>query len=94
MQFKSYFKGNRPQLETLKMLLPNYNFISHSKILRSNQFDDPLSLFYDSNRVALKDSGTFWLSTTPHIPRSISWDASQPRIAIWAVLFNLHFCVE
>ncbi len=61
------------------------------------------TLIYRKDRLALVDSGTFWLSETPDQPGSKSWDSSLPRIATWArfqdrahhdrefVMLNTHF---
>jgi len=59
------------------------------------------AIYYNSNRYALIENGTFWLSETPNIP-SKSWDAALNRICTWARLkeketrktfyiFNTHF---
>lgn len=40
-------------------------------------------LFIKQERFDVHESGTFWLSTTPHKP-SRGWDAAFPRIATWA----------
>ena len=59
------------------------------------------AIYYNSNRYALIENGTFWLSETPQIP-SKSWDAALNRICTWARLkeketrktfyiFNTHF---
>jgi endonuclease/exonuclease/phosphatase family metal-dependent hydrolase len=59
------------------------------------------AIYYNSNRYALIENGTFWLSQTPQIP-SKSWDAAMNRICTWARLkekesrktfyiFNTHF---
>lgn len=42
------------------------------------------AIYYRTARVTLRDSGTFWLSTTPEIAGSRSWDAALERIATWA----------
>jgi endonuclease/exonuclease/phosphatase family metal-dependent hydrolase len=44
------------------------------------------TLLYRSERFTLQDSGTFWLSETPAVVGSKSWDSSLPRIATWARL--------
>lgn len=60
------------------------------------------ALFYDTTRVQLLQSQTFWLSLTPEIPGSKSWDAAITRIVTWArfkdrktkkifFVFNTHF---
>ncbi len=41
------------------------------------------AIYYRTGRLALVDNGTFWLSETPDVPGSRSWDAALPRIATW-----------
>jgi endonuclease/exonuclease/phosphatase family metal-dependent hydrolase len=58
-------------------------------------------VFYDSKRFQIIDSGYFWLSATPGIPK-LGWNASCIRIVTWVKLsdkisgkqcwfFNTHF---
>ncbi len=60
------------------------------------------AIFYDSTRCKLLESETFWLSLTPEVPGSKSWDAAITRIVTWAkfrdlknkklfFVFNTHF---
>ena len=42
------------------------------------------AIFYDTTRVKLLKSETFWLSETPAVPGSKSWDAAITRIVTWA----------
>jgi endonuclease/exonuclease/phosphatase family metal-dependent hydrolase len=42
------------------------------------------AILYRPARLALLDSGTFWLSPTPEVPGSKGWDAALERIATWA----------
>jgi endonuclease/exonuclease/phosphatase family metal-dependent hydrolase len=60
------------------------------------------AIFYDTTRVKLIESATFWLSLTPEIPGSKSWDAAITRIVTWGkfrdiktkkvfFVFNTHF---
>lgn len=44
-----------------------------------------MSVFYDTERVELKDWGTYWLSETPEVP-SFGWDAACKRTATWTLL--------
>lgn len=43
-------------------------------------------ILYDTRRLRLVDSGTWWLSETPTQAGSKGWDASSPRIVTWAML--------
>lgn len=60
------------------------------------------ALFYDTARLQALASQTFWLSLTPDVPGSKSWDAAITRIVTWAKFrdrktgrvffaFNTHF---
>ncbi len=41
------------------------------------------AIYYRTGRLALVDGGTFWLSETPDVAGSQSWDAALPRVATW-----------
>lgn len=60
------------------------------------------AIFYDTTRLKLLQSATFWLSLTPEVPGSKNWDANLTRIVTWArfrdiktkkvfFVFNTHF---
>jgi endonuclease/exonuclease/phosphatase family metal-dependent hydrolase len=42
------------------------------------------AILYRTDRLALLDSGTFWLSPTPQTVGSKGWDAAIERVATWA----------
>ena len=42
------------------------------------------AIFYDSKRLKLLKTETFWLSEQPTVPGSKSWDAAITRIVTWA----------
>jgi endonuclease/exonuclease/phosphatase family metal-dependent hydrolase len=44
------------------------------------------TILYRKERFDVIESGTFWLSETPDVAGSKSWDSSLPRIATWARL--------
>ena len=44
-----------------------------------------MSVFYDTERIELKEWGTYWLSETPFQP-SLGWDAACRRTATWTLL--------
>jgi endonuclease/exonuclease/phosphatase family metal-dependent hydrolase len=63
-----------------------------------------MAVFWRKDRFEVIDSGHFWLSETPEIPGSKSWDSSLPRMVTWVKLrdrlaeskppivwFNTHF---
>lgn len=60
------------------------------------------AIFYDTTRLQALQCETFWLSETPGVPGSKSWDAAITRIVTWAKFrdrktkkvffaFNTHF---
>jgi endonuclease/exonuclease/phosphatase family metal-dependent hydrolase len=44
------------------------------------------AILFAESRFTLKNSGGFWLSETPHIEGSSSWDSARPRFVNWAHL--------
>ncbi|RCS42169.1 endonuclease [Bremerella cremea] len=46
------------------------------------------AIFYRKDRFELLDSGHFWLSETPDVAGSKSWDSSLPRMASWVLLVD------
>jgi endonuclease/exonuclease/phosphatase family metal-dependent hydrolase len=109
---KSYFERMAPdivgmqevlhrQLLDFQEILPDYSFIGTGR-------DDGIErgeyspIFFRNDVFNLIDHSQFWLSETPEIPGSKSWDAAITRIVTWAKLehissgkeiyfFNTHF---
>ena len=50
---------------------------------RADRKGEGAPIFYKTSRFELLDWGSFWLSETPDVPGSKSWDASVERIATW-----------
>jgi endonuclease/exonuclease/phosphatase family metal-dependent hydrolase len=44
------------------------------------------ALLYKKDKFEVIDQNTFWLSETPDVPGSKSWDAAITRVASWAIL--------
>jgi endonuclease/exonuclease/phosphatase family metal-dependent hydrolase len=55
---------------------------------RGNQENEHMGVFYKKDRLRVIESGNFWLSETPEVPASMSWNVSLPRMVTWA-LFEL-----
>lgn len=63
--------------------------------------DKHVGIFYRTDRLRPVATGTFWLSETPEIPGSSSWDIIRPRQVTWGEFetregrrfhhFNTHF---
>jgi endonuclease/exonuclease/phosphatase family metal-dependent hydrolase len=50
---------------------------------RGNKEDEHMGVFYRKNSLELLQSGNFWLSETPDVPGSTSWDMTLPRMVTW-----------
>lgn len=91
----------RHQIEDLIPLLPGYDWIGVGREdgKAAGEFSP---LFYKCSRLEPLAQSTFWLSETPDVAGSRSWDAALPRIVTWAKFrdaesgleffaFNTHF---
>lgn len=78
----------RGQIDDLEELLPQYNWIG---VGRDDGEDggEFSPIFYKQDRFNVLDAGTFWLSETPEVIGSKSWDAAITRIANWALMQDL-----
>ena len=63
--------------------LPQYTWFGIDR--RGGHSDEHMGVFYRRDRLALKDSGNFWLSDTPDVPGSITWGHPYPRMVTWAL---------
>ncbi len=75
------------QIDDLQALLPEYAWLGVGREdgMEQGEF---APIFYRRDRLDTLRWGTFWLSETPDIPGSRSWDAALERIATWVVLRN------
>ena len=89
------------QLTDLKERLPGYDFVGVGRD-DGKKAGEHSSIFFNTNRLELQASSTFWLSLTPEVPGSKSWDAAITRVVTWAkfrdrntrkifFVFNTHF---
>ena len=80
--------------------LPQYTWFGISR--RGNQEDEHMGVFYKPAKLRLVESGNFWLSESPEVPGSMSWNVSLPRMVTWGLfeirpgvrrfyLHNTHF---
>ncbi|WP_294321695.1 endonuclease/exonuclease/phosphatase family protein [uncultured Chryseobacterium sp.] len=88
------------QMKDIKNGLNNYDYIGVGRD-DGKEKGEFSAIFYDTNRLQVMHSGTFWLSETPEKP-SKGWDAALNRICTYAVFkdkkskkefmaLNLHF---
>lgn len=89
------------QLKDLTGYLVQYTFIGVGRD-DGKQAGEYSAILFNKNRFEVLDQNTFWLSETPEIPGSRSWDAAITRVATWArlkdkrsgaefVIINTHF---
>lgn len=73
------------QADYLRAHLPGYAFhgVGREDGAARGEF---VPLMYRQDRFVLEDSGHFWLSETPDVPGSISWDSSLTRMVSWVRL--------
>ena len=89
------------QMMDLSQLLPRFKFTGVARDDGKTK-GEYSAIFYDTARLKLIQSSTFWLSLTPEVPGSKGWDANITRISTWAkfqdkankkifFVFNTHF---
>lgn len=89
------------QMEDLQQRLPQYKFAGVGRD-DGKQKGEYAAIFYDTTRLQVIHTENFWLSETPGIPGSKSWDAAYTRMVTWVKFrdrktkkvffaFNTHF---
>ena len=70
------------QLDDL-LKLPGWEHVGVARDdgVRAGEFSN---LLFRPERLEKRESGTFWLSETPDVPASISWNSAYRRICSWA----------
>lgn len=88
------------QMTDIKTGLKNYDFVGVGRDDGANK-GEYSAIFYDTEKLQVLHSGTFWLSETPDKP-SKGWDAAYNRVCTYALFkmkkggkkfwaFNVHF---
>lgn len=70
------------QLQDLRDRLPGYDYIGEGRY--TDLTDEHVAILYDTERVTIHESGTFWLAETHDLPGSKVAGEDFPRIATWA----------
>ncbi|TWU42280.1 endonuclease/exonuclease/phosphatase family protein [Novipirellula artificiosorum] len=73
------------QKEFLSKKMPAYTSVGVGRD-RGDQSGEMTALFFKTERFELLEEGHFWLSETPRIPGSKSWDTSLTRMCSWVRL--------
>ncbi len=75
-------EGTWSQLVYLRDSLPQYNLYAPHRILDATcQYP---TLFFHKDVFGVHEGGEFWLSKTPEVHRSKSWDSAFPRMMSYA----------
>lgn len=79
-------EGREPQLRELEELLPNHKLIDgHRDWITERMYP---CIFIDEKRFDILKSGDIWLSETPDVPGSKSFNSAFPRLCTYAHLFD------
>jgi endonuclease/exonuclease/phosphatase family metal-dependent hydrolase len=89
------------QMLDLQQRLPSYKFLGGGRD-DGKEKGEYSAIFYDTTRLQVMQTDMFWLSETPQVPGSKSWDAAITRMVTWAKFkdrrtrkiffaFNTHF---
>jgi endonuclease/exonuclease/phosphatase family metal-dependent hydrolase len=91
-------EGNLDMLNDLSKELPDYEWIGQGRF--GGKKDEFCAIFYKQEDVKLIQTEDFWLSETPSVPGSKSWETDYPRMCTIAhfkvkdekelLLFNTH----
>jgi endonuclease/exonuclease/phosphatase family metal-dependent hydrolase len=76
----------RDQLDELSRELGTYASVGVGREADGTGEYSPL--FYRRDRFDVAESSTFWLSTSPQTPGSMTWGNTLPRICTWARLLD------
>lgn len=77
-------EGLPSMLEDLDQRLPAYGRIGEGRWAGGeNEYN---AVYFRRDAVEVLRWGQFWLSETPSVPASRSWDSSLPRICTWGIL--------
>lgn len=73
------------QRDYLAEKLPGYDVLGVGRD-DGEEKGEMMALYYKTSRFERLDGGHFWLSETPEVVGSQSWDAALPRMATWVKL--------
>lgn len=89
----------KAQADYLARELPGYAWLGRGR--NADGSGEHMGVFYRKDLLQVVESGDFWLSDTPDVPGSITWNHLHPRMVTWALfqrradgkrfyLFNTH----
>lgn len=74
-----------PQLTDILHGLPDYDWVGVGRD-DGREAGEFCPILYRRERLAVLESGTFWLSETPETPGSMGWGSRHARLCTWAFL--------
>lgn len=74
------------QVRFLKEQLDEFTFVGRSR--EKQAFGEHCGILFRTKRFDMLEQGHFWLSETPNVPGSKSWDSAVSRMATWVKLFD------
>lgn len=80
-------EAEKLQIDEILEELPTYSYVGVGRA-DGKTAGEYVPIFFSKERFILDTTETFWLSDTPKIPASITWDNKYPRICTWAKLFD------
>ena len=81
------------QVEDLKSNLSGYNLIYRSRETEAS-VGEGVPILFKEDKFSLLYSGTFWLSDTPELPGSNTWEAACNRIVTWGRFIDKESNIE
>ncbi len=73
----------KTQADCLARELPQYAWFGRGR--EADGGGEHMGVFYRKDRLKVIASGDFWLSDTPDVPGSITWNHLHPRMVTWAL---------
>ncbi|MDO4575364.1 MAG: endonuclease/exonuclease/phosphatase family protein [Planctomycetia bacterium] len=78
------------QVEDLKRMLPEYEIYTRSRMVNPEEGEStPILWRRDRWERDATEYGCFWLSDTPEVPQSITWNNACPRTVVWGRFHEL-----
>lgn len=73
----------KTQADYLAKELPQYAWFGRGR--EADGGGEYMGVFYRKDRLKVVESGDIWLSDTPDVPGSITWNHPHPRMVTWAL---------
>ncbi|GLX69778.1 endonuclease/exonuclease/phosphatase family protein [Paenibacillus glycanilyticus] len=74
-------EGYHSMLKDLEPRLNEYDWVGQGRF--GEHENEHNAIFFNRDELAMEESGQFWLSETPDVEASVSWESSFPRICTW-----------